>query len=532
MNCPRCGSTASETTLQQFGGVCPGCLLKFADEKDAPAFPNLEIISMLGEGGMGVVYKATQTHLSRTVALKVLSPKLGADPAFAERFTREAQALAQMNHPNIVALYDSGIHDGVPYLIMEYVEGTSLRSLLEGRSVSPSRALEIVVQVCDALQYAHARGVVHRDIKPENILIEGERRVKIADFGLAKIASEERTRLTRTNAIMGTPQYMAPEQIENPSAVDHRADLYSLGVIFYEMLTGELPLGRFKPPSQKAPVDPRLDAVVFRLLAKEPELRPSSAEEVKKLALLACSSPAPAEAPGGSVRNPASPGPRWAFLSPGLAALMAVLDLCMLIVTDGHSLRPLYVSAYLGNGGAKLYQVATFLLFLGAVSSGMLSLAGVIRGRRSKGTWAAAFGIAAATCLLGIPFEGPFKQIALVLLPLTMVGTGLLMGAAHQIRTRGVSSFAFFSGVDFLAFLASGVASLFYINDAGSTEGKILEAACGILGILMNVYAIAALVQITASRKPVKGRWVAFTVLAGSLTLAVLGALLRVPPSP
>jgi predicted Ser/Thr protein kinase len=281
MNCPRCDSPAETRDLQQFGGVCPKCLLDFAAEQDAPSFPNLEILSTIGEGGMGVVYKAVQKQLGRTVALKVLSPQLSSDPSFVERFTREARALAQLSHPNIVSIFDSGVHDGVPYLVMEFVDGTPLRKMLAARKLSSEDALRLVPQICDALQYAHRQGIVHRDIKPENILIDREGRVKIADFGLAKLAEPDQTRITRTNVVMGTPHYMAPEQIENPSAVDHRADIYSLGVIFYEMLTGELPLGRFKPPSEKAPVDRRLDRVVLKSLEKEPADRYQSAEEVK-----------------------------------------------------------------------------------------------------------------------------------------------------------------------------------------------------------------------------------------------------------
>ena len=227
MNCPRCNGPATEEMLREFGGVCPKCLLQFAQEKDAPAFPSLEIVEMVGQGGMGVVYKAVQKSLGRTVALKVLSPQLSTDPEFVQRFSREAKALAQLNHPNIVGIHDSGIHDGVPYLVMEYVEGKSLRQLLTAKELSASQALEFVPQICDALYYAHAKGVVHRDIKPENILVDAAGRVKIADYGLAKIASLDQPRITRTNVAMGTPHYMAPEQIERTSEVDHRSDIYS-----------------------------------------------------------------------------------------------------------------------------------------------------------------------------------------------------------------------------------------------------------------------------------------------------------------
>jgi predicted Ser/Thr protein kinase len=281
MTCPRCSAPADEQTLREFGGVCPKCLLDFSEEQDAPAFPNLEILEMIGQGGMGVVYKAKQKNLDRIVALKVLSPQLSDDPEFVERFTREAKALAQLSHPNIVGIHDSGIHDRVPYLVMEYIDGTPLRKMMAGAKLTPARALEVIPQICDALQYAHTHGVVHRDIKPENILIDRQGRVKIADFGLAKLSKVEESRITQSGYVMGTPRYMAPEQFEATGRVDHRADIYSLGVVFYEMLTGEVPMGRFKPPSAKADVDRRLDPVVLKSLEREPDDRYQSAGEVK-----------------------------------------------------------------------------------------------------------------------------------------------------------------------------------------------------------------------------------------------------------
>ena len=152
---------------------------------------------------------------------------------------------------------------------MEFVDGVNLRQMLQSAKLSPAEALKIVPRICDALQYAHEEGVVHRDIKPENILIDKRGRLKIADFGLAKLLGPSAAdfKLTATHQVMGTLHYMAPEQMERPLAVDHRADIYSLGVVFYEMLTGELPLGRFAPPSQKATIDVRLDDVVLRALA-------------------------------------------------------------------------------------------------------------------------------------------------------------------------------------------------------------------------------------------------------------------------
>src|ERR1017187_3818682 len=267
-------------------GLCPECLIKAGFntgtepgsegagfipppvEQIAKLFPQLEIIELIGKGGMGAVYKARQPALDRFIALKILAPRSGGDLDFAERFTREARALARLSHPNIVAVYDFGQVQrsaGVPpapdatgempalplsYFIMEHVDGPNLRQVEQAGKLSPREALEIIPQICAALQFAHDEGIVHRDIKPENVLLDKKGRVKIADFGLAKILGQEPKdfRLTGARDVMGTPHYMAPEQVEKPQTVDHRADIYSLGVVFYEMLTGELPLGKFRPP--------------------------------------------------------------------------------------------------------------------------------------------------------------------------------------------------------------------------------------------------------------------------------------------
>jgi len=248
-----------------------------------------------------------QRELDRLVAVKILPPEVSRDPAFSERFTREARALARLSHPNIVAVYDFGRTSPLPspsgrgaggegaggegiereaplfYFIMEYVDGVNLRQAIRSGGVSPKEALAIVPQICEALQFAHDEGIVHRDIKPENILVDKKGRVKIADFGLAKLLGRAPgdVSLTGTQQVMGTLRYMAPEQIEGTKAVDHRADIYSLGVVFYELLTGELPIGRFAPPSKKVQLDVRLDEVVLRALEKEPEQRYQHVSEVK-----------------------------------------------------------------------------------------------------------------------------------------------------------------------------------------------------------------------------------------------------------
>ena len=258
----------------------------------AEAFPNLEILEWIGQGGMGAVYKARQPKLNRFVALKILPESLGRDPAFAERFLREGQLLARLNHPNIVTVHDFGQAAGYFYLLMEFVDGVNLRQAMKAGRFTPGQALAIVPKICEALQFAHDEGVLHRDIKPENILLDAKGRVKLVDFGIAKLvgsadleappaAIDPGDALTQSGSSLGTPNYMAPEQILQPSRVDHRADIYSLGVVFYELLTGELPKEGFAPPSARSPVTPDIDAIVLRALEKERARRQQSASELK-----------------------------------------------------------------------------------------------------------------------------------------------------------------------------------------------------------------------------------------------------------
>ena len=221
--------------------------------------------------------------MDRPVAVKVLHAHLQDDASFAERFTREARTMARLDHPHVVRVYDFGHREDLYYLVMELVDGVSLRQALADGGFTPAEALAVVPRICEALQYAHDQGVVHRDIKPENILLDRSGSPKIVDFGLALLTTPAAgTRLTRQARVLGTPHYMAPEQIERPSEVDHRADIYALGVVFYEMLTGELPIGRFPPPSQKVEVDVRLDEVVLRTLEKEPRRRYQQARELSR----------------------------------------------------------------------------------------------------------------------------------------------------------------------------------------------------------------------------------------------------------
>lgn len=252
-------------------------------ESLAGRFPDLEVLRLVGAGGMGAVYEARHRRLDRRVALKVLPEALGRDPHFSGRFEREARALARLDHPNIVRVHDSGVADGLHFLVLEFVDGATLRQVMDAGGLAPPEALAIVPQICHALQYAHDQGVVHRDIKPENVLLDRSGTVKIADFGLAKLVGRAGPGdgLTTTGQVMGTWHYMAPEQVRTPADVDHRADIYSLGVVFYEMLTGQLPVGHFRPPSEARALDARLDAVVLRALERERELRYQRAEEFR-----------------------------------------------------------------------------------------------------------------------------------------------------------------------------------------------------------------------------------------------------------
>jgi len=300
--CPRCYAPLTDTESPE--GLCPKCLLAVAMGEPevlrtgtgaiappppspaelAPFFPQLEILEIVGRGGMGVVYKARQRELDRLVALKILNaPEVAGDPTFEERFQREARALASLSHENIVAIYDSGRAGEHYYFVMEFADGPNLRQVIRSGELKPEQAMDAVRQICAALAYAHGEGVVHRDIKPENVLLSKKGRVKIADFGLAKLLGRapNMPTLTGTHQAMGTLHYMAPEQIEHPLEVDHRADIYSLGVVFYELLTGELPIGLFQPPSGKVAIDVRLDQVVLKTLEKEPERRYQAAGEMQ-----------------------------------------------------------------------------------------------------------------------------------------------------------------------------------------------------------------------------------------------------------
>ncbi len=250
-------------------------------------FPHLEILEALRKGGMGAVFKARQIRLDRLVALKVIADRPSSDARFAERFLREARTLARMSHSRIVTIYDYGEVRDVVYILMEFVEGPDLRRVLDAGPLEPRRALELTVQICEALEYAHRQGVAHRDLKPANVLLDPRRGAVLADFGLAKILQGEAhdTDLTLSHAILGTPNYMAPEQLSDPRAVDHRADIYALGVVLYEMLTGRRPWGSYEPVSDRLGIDPGIDEILRGALRSDPAERLPTAERFRSLVM-------------------------------------------------------------------------------------------------------------------------------------------------------------------------------------------------------------------------------------------------------
>ena len=260
-----------------------------------------EIGALLGRGGMAEVHLGRDSRLGRAVAVKMLRPDLARDPSFQARFRREAHSAASLNHPSVAAVYDTGedqyLGNPVPYIVMEYVEGSTLRDLMSsGNRLVPERALEIVDGVLEALAYSHAQGIVHRDIKPANVMLTPSGAVKVMDFGIARAMDDMGATMTQTSAVIGTAQYLSPEQARGQQ-VDARSDLYSTGCLLYELLTGRPPFVGDSPvsvayqhvrenpvpPSQLDPdVPTSIDAIVLKALAKEREQRYQSADEMRR----------------------------------------------------------------------------------------------------------------------------------------------------------------------------------------------------------------------------------------------------------
>jgi len=309
--CPQCGAgLPSEST----DGLCPRCMLSQAmneppdsevlkatvpvsgprksweppgAEEMGRLLPQYRIERMLGRGGMGAVYQGRQVALDRVVAIKILSTALeDADASFVERFKNEARAMAKLSHPGIVTVHDFGeTENGLLYIVMEFIEGTDVAKMIAGQGrLHSEHAMAITAHVCDALAYAHERGIIHRDIKPANIMVSYEGVVKVADFGLAKFSTTagETLGLTQSGMAMGTLHFMAPEALTLGSAVDHRADIYAVGVMLYQMLTGKLPHGMFELPSiQVQGLDPRYDGIIARAMREDRALRYQTAREMR-----------------------------------------------------------------------------------------------------------------------------------------------------------------------------------------------------------------------------------------------------------
>jgi serine/threonine-protein kinase len=253
------------------------------------------VVERVASGGMGEVYRAHDAVLAREVAIKVLHRSLAGDPGFVERFRREARAAAGLTHPNIVAVYDWGAVDGIYFMVMQFVRGASLREILNANGrLEPAQAADVLLQILAALEHAHRQGIVHRDMKPENVIVDQEGRALVADFGLARAYADARA--TQVGTVTGTAQYLAPEQIRGEPA-DPRSDLYSLGILAFEVLTGRLPFSgetamavaykhlsqRVPPPSRVVPGIPKgLDGWVLSATERDRELRPESAAEMRR----------------------------------------------------------------------------------------------------------------------------------------------------------------------------------------------------------------------------------------------------------
>ncbi len=277
---------AAKTTI-----IPPHAIVRTALPEELQALlPQYEITAILGRGGMGAVYKGRQAHLERDVAIKVLPETLtaeGDEMNYAARFRQEARAMAKLDHPAIISVYDFGeTVAGQLYFVMEFIDGMDIRQYLhqQGGRLSQNDSIAIIAHVLDALAYAHSHGIVHRDIKPANILLNREGRVKIADFGLAKHfdTDDSALGLTMSHMAVGTPDFLAPESLEAGRKVDHRADLYVVGVMLYQLLTGKLPRGGFDLPSEMFPeLDPRLDEIFVKAFSADPDYRYASASAVR-----------------------------------------------------------------------------------------------------------------------------------------------------------------------------------------------------------------------------------------------------------
>ncbi len=251
-------------------------------EKKQIRIGNYLVTGKIGQGGIAEIFRARQESLDRDVAIKILFPDLTSDPEIVRRFEREAIVVGKLNHPNIVHIIDRGTAGGRYYFVMEYVDGTNLKEVINSDKVGLRTKLDVLVCVCKALDYAHKNGVIHRDIKPANVLIDRQGNALVADFGIAQIVGTPESEATSTDVVMGTFAYMSPEQKVSSTNVDHTTDIYAVGVMLYEVLTGRKPMGRFKMPSEiNRNLDARFDDIILKCLSQEPKDRYQSAVQLK-----------------------------------------------------------------------------------------------------------------------------------------------------------------------------------------------------------------------------------------------------------
>lgn len=332
----------------------------------APLFPGYEIECLIATGGMGAVYRAIQKSLDRKVAIKILPREFSNDEAFCQGFEAEAKAMARLNHPNLIGVYDFGEVDGMLYIIMEYVPGKSLFDSSHGKALNPSEAVRLISGICNGLAHAHENRILHRDIKPSNILLDLNAEPKIGDFGLARPIERK---IQEGEQIFGTPHYTAPEVVDRPHSVDHRADIFSVGVMLHELLTGKLPADDQRPASAIIRCDPRFDAIIRRATNPLPDLRyPNAAEITRELAQIVGSSgprgankaPGPGPKPGGAkigapksapVRGPLPPRPP-APKAKSSSSASGILMLIAAIILLGFTLVK-YGSLLLSKPAAK-----------------------------------------------------------------------------------------------------------------------------------------------------------------------------------
>ncbi|MBL8753912.1 MAG: serine/threonine protein kinase [Planctomycetes bacterium] len=484
----------------------------------AAAFPDLAVHALVGQGGMAAVYHATQVRLGRAVALKVMRPDLAKEPQFAERFLREAKALATLSNPHVLAIHDFGERAGHCYLVTEFVDGANLRELMQLGRLSPDEVLRIVPQICAGLHFAHQHGVVHRDIKPENVLVDRHGQVKLADFGLAKLAGVPGPALTRASAVMGTPHYMAPEQWYGSAGVDHRADIYSLGVVLYELLTGRLPIGTYAPASAQPGVPAGVDQVVQRSLQQEPELRYQSARDVQDdLERQRRDVPPPLPESGAGARGAAGPhASATRLLVAGTLVPMLGLPLLAVFLNAEHELFAWRIREWFADDANR--RLADHIVE--AVGRGEAWTSSVPQPSSPSAAFELQHGLPLVLGILG----------GLVLVTVTM-----LLGAAAWRRTRhlGASRIQQMLGGMVFALLPVGSACVGLCAAADKTQKEWLLGVVGVVLVVGVGAFLRWLWQLTARRRPgiagPLGRgtrtslWLAGLVTLGIVVTAVAG---------